>query len=497
MRVMKFKTLRRALILALALVSLQPDLAQAAPRSHREVVSSVADMVANARARRLARQKGLQILNVMWEDTGRYLGSSVGPNISDVTIEVEIEDANSEKQRRLMPVIRFPNFSDKTGDIDINEFFVRVGNQKEGASETTVSLRELLEHPLRYMSGPKKGTIKGDTLLAKRDEKVLVSAQSAFLPIREGGSTRFWPVIFNYQSYAKNPAVLTILVTRQGTSMTIIDNDRDTVSAGGSFGQRLYFNKAGQRAPLTAERLKDVQSSGVTMNGENAADLGDDSNLLMMIQVPLKVKRQGRGLATGFIAGGGIGYGYGKSGAAPSAMSPDLAESARSDIDLAVLGHGPAEGPYTELDDLSIERDPRFPVRVTVQFYQATSNGVVSEEDMQRMASQIDKVYKKADYVGSLVIPEGEPRPTMWDGAMTAPQHLSWRNFAGLRERYQKYGWVGVVYRDDMVTGVYAEPPHIGAVPSNPGLRGRSRSRVSAMVKAKIHAAVARSGRLP
>src|SRR5690606_38447097 len=200
---------------SLALTSLQPDPGQAAPRSHREVVSSVADMVANAKAQRLARQKGLQILNVMWEDTGRYLGSSVGPNISDVTIEVEIEDKNSQKQRRLMPVIRFPNFSDKTGDIDINEFFVRVGNQKEGAPETTVSLRELLEHPRRYMSGPSEGTIKGDTLLAKRDEKVLVSAQSAFLPIREGGSTRFWPVIFNYQSYANNPAVLTILVTRQ------------------------------------------------------------------------------------------------------------------------------------------------------------------------------------------------------------------------------------------------------------------------------------------
>ena len=29
-----------------------------------------------------------QLLNVLWEDTGRWEGSAVGPNISDVTIEV-------------------------------------------------------------------------------------------------------------------------------------------------------------------------------------------------------------------------------------------------------------------------------------------------------------------------------------------------------------------------------------------------------------------------
>ena len=34
------------------------------------------------------RARGLQFVNVLWEDTGRYQGSSVGPNISDVTIEV-------------------------------------------------------------------------------------------------------------------------------------------------------------------------------------------------------------------------------------------------------------------------------------------------------------------------------------------------------------------------------------------------------------------------
>ena len=87
-------------------------------------------------------------------------------------------------------------------------------------------------------------------------------------------------MIFNYQSARKNPAVLTLLITRQGTSLTIVDNARDTIGAQ-SWGQRLFFNEDGQRAPLTAERLSDVQASGVTMNGESAASLGADANLLM------------------------------------------------------------------------------------------------------------------------------------------------------------------------------------------------------------------------
>ena len=69
-------------------------------------------MVSDQTAQSLAQRFGLQILNVLWEDTGRWQGSSVGPNISDVTIEVETELPNGSLERHLMPVIRHPNFSD-------------------------------------------------------------------------------------------------------------------------------------------------------------------------------------------------------------------------------------------------------------------------------------------------------------------------------------------------------------------------------------------------
>jgi hypothetical protein len=403
-------------------------------RQYEWMVKNVANMVDNVHANSTVSGHGLQLLNVLWEDTGRWEGSSVGPNISDVTIEVEGWRKGKAHRTYLMPVLRHDNFTDKTADVRIDKILIPVGNHSGGKLHL-VTLKELLESPGQFMSTHDQGKIKGNSLLAKRDTHALVSAQHAFLPVPKEGRATFWPVIFNYQSTQKNPAVLTILVTRQGTSMTIIDNARDTVSGGDSWGQRLYFNKNGEKAPLIAERLTDVKASGVTANGENAQDLGSDSNVLMLIQVPLRYRQPPRRAmadeAMDMAEGGGP-----MPSAAP-AMESTRARGARSDVDVAVLGHGQTEGPYTELDGLTIARDPRFPVRVTLQFYQATSNGVVSRADVKAMAGQIKKVYGKGDYVGSLVVPTGVDRlrPTSWDGVRT-PVDVSWLDFAGLVERW-------------------------------------------------------------
>jgi hypothetical protein len=99
-----------------------------------------------------------------------------------------------------------------------------------------------------------------------------------------------------------------------------------------------------------------------------------------------------------------------------------------SDVENAVIGHGELEGPFTEIDNLAIERDERFPVRVTVQFYKATSNGVVSESDMKEIAAQIKRVYAQSDYVGSLVTEGDTGRITEYEGIKVQPPHW-WADF--------------------------------------------------------------------
>jgi hypothetical protein len=90
------------------------------------------------------------------------------------------------------------------------------------------------------------------------------------------------------------------------------------------------------------------------------------------------------------------------------------------------------EGPFTEIDNLPIERDERFPIRVTVQFYQATSNGIISAADMQAISAQLKRVYEEADYVGSLVIDGPSQRTTEYEGSKVEPQgwwEAFWQRF--------------------------------------------------------------------
>jgi len=393
--------------------------------SYQRVIDQTVQMVANAKAQRLAKQFGLNILNVTWEDTGRYKNSSVGPNISDMTIQVQHQDPQTQSNRlHLMPVIRHPNFSDKTADVRLDRFFLKVGNEK-GTSLRKVALKDILQDLRQYLHQPNSWTGRQTSLLAPRDTHALVSAQASFLPIPKAGKAEFNPVLFNYQSYEGDPAVLTILATREGTSVTVIDNKRDGFAAGRTWGQRLFFNQNGERASLTGERASDYITSGSSSPATSSAEAeAKGLNMVLLIQVPLKQK-QPMFEAEAMEDSSGV-----------MAPAPTSAKAERSDVEAAVIGHGKVEGPYTEIDNLAIERDPRFPIRVTVQFYKATSNGEVSQADMAHINTQIARVYEDADYVGSLVVDgsSSQPtagdsgRPTEYDGSKQEPPNW-WQEF--------------------------------------------------------------------
>jgi len=362
-------------------------------------IGKVEAMVWDSTAQSLVQKYGLNVMNVTWEDTGRYKGSSVGPNISDMTIGVR--DRNGALHP--MPVIRFDNFSDKTADLRSDEFYLRVGNE-DGKALKTTTLSSVLKDPRRYMHDPGSWAGDEDSLWTSRDEHVLVSAQACFLPIPEKGEATFTPVLYNYQSSPGNPAVMAIMATREGTSMQIIQNE------GGYLSQPLFFNDDGERAPFMAERV----SQWAEEQGIDVDSISEDAGLdvVLLIQVPLKQRQPERHWYDDW----GFGLGGAASGApamsAPAPMQEMAAKS--SDVEMAVVSHGEAEGPFTEFGDLPIERDTRFPVRVTVQFYKATSNGVVSAADVAHVRKQIDRVYAKGDWVGSLVTGGQTGRPTEW-----------------------------------------------------------------------------------
>jgi len=401
--------------------------------SFQEVIQKVVSMPSDGDLQSRTSRHGLNVINVMWEDTGRAGGSSVGPNISDLTLQVR-EEVNGGTRTHLLPVIRYPNFTDKTGDIPADKLWVRVGNQHSDGDTVAVPLAEVLGNLKEYLSDP--SSLKGDgDLTARRDSHYLVSAQHVFLPISRSGKVEFNPVIFNYQSAPGSPAVLTLLVTREGTSATIVDNRGGDQSLQG-WGQQLFFNNAGQKTVFTAERRsaveRRIERQGAILPGDKGA-LEEGADMMMVIQVPLK--HADRGYMMGF---GGMAD---ESEAAPMPAQAPATKSARarSDVERAVLGHGEDLGPFHEMGGLELERDDRFPVRVTVQFYKATSNGVVSDADLAEVAASIDKVYASADYVGSLVVPEGQRhRPTDW--IKDQPDHHAWQPFDNVR-RFVSWIW--------------------------------------------------------
>lgn len=375
--------------------------AQTQARGLDKTINTVEAMVHDPAANRLARRYGLNLVNVSWEDTGRSKNSSLGPNISDLTIGVR----DSRDRLHPMPVYRFNNYHDKTADIDADDLWVRTGNQA-GKPLRTTALVDVLSDIKDYLHSPESLKGRVDNFMQSSDTHLLVSAQACFLPVSSHGKTTFTPVIYNYQSRPGDPAVLTLVATREGTSVQVVENKS------GYMSEVLYFNDDGERAPFTATRLSTFKAHGGDKTTA-AADVAQDAGLdvVLIIQIPLKTKN------TGFYSSG-IGLGGG--GMAEGAMIPQAAPAQRSgghqssDVEAAVIGHGETEGDFKEINGLRIQRDARFPIRVTAQFYKATSNGVVTESDVAALKSQILKVYGDADYVGSLVSDGMTRRPTEW-----------------------------------------------------------------------------------
>jgi hypothetical protein len=409
---------------------------RSAREDYQEVVNRVAEMVWDSKVVQMASSHGLDVVNVTWEDTGRYYGSCWGPNISDMTIQVHSYENGAEHPTlTCMPVIRYPNFHDLSADMDPDNFYLLVGNEI-GEDLAPVSLTDFVDNIRYYLHDPESWDSDEHSLLAERDSVVLVSAQAVFLPIPGDGNATFNPVLYNYQSYEGDPAVLTILVTREGTSVTVIDNARDAVPGSWSWGQRLFFNDNGERASLTGQRISDFRVEYAQQGGD-PSEISEESNLnmVLLIQIPLKQRNP---QSTWF-----DDVECCEDACATVAAGESCYRS--SDVEAAVIGHGELEGPFTEIDGLEIERDPNFPIRVTVQFYKATSNGVASEEDMDTIAEEIDKVYSEGSYVGSLVVPDpGVYRPTDWDRA-SVPRRLNryWR--------YVRNGYLGWIGRPDLM----------------------------------------------
>lgn len=423
--------------------------------------------------------RGLAAHKICWEDTGRNKNSSLGPNISDLTLcytrtenlspdarrnathesitheiympefkekpcidptlwGLPAETCTSEnfslalqKRQHLCEVIRRPNFADYTDDIPIDEFKLCVGNEKSGGAQekTIVSLKEYLEHFEKYSDASAT-----TSLLSERDNVVLTSSQCCIVPVEKGKKTDFCVQLKNYGSFFKSPKVLVIMASEHGTSASILT---------GYENQKLFFNNAGKAHWMQVERAADrrERESGVPQTRVcNHDDLNPEerlANTLLIIQVPLKAREVNReclvynGSYDDHIeeeVSGDMGFGLFDN-------APSSAERSKktSGLDMGLLSLGQENGEYPPLPKC-LERDHTLPIRCTVQYYRASDENFLLPSDCADIAAQIDRQSKKSVASGSLVTQTGDQSRETSPGEVKheMPQKSPWTNITQL-----------------------------------------------------------------
>ncbi len=376
--------------------------------AYAAMVKDVAGLAGyRSEARAAAQAEGLDIVSMSWDDPSRVgTNSPWGSNIIDSSLTVEMADAKTgEVNGALMPIVRQPNLEDVTADVDMDSFMINVGNAR-GEPLRQISLKEALQKPWELMTDPEKWPLrdgngaKVGVYAAGTDSQALVAAQSSLLPVsKEGGHATFTPSAFSYTSFdhpdhGPQPTVMTLMVTREGTSMEILGDDGDKIGFG---ADRLHFNENGKRAPLTAERA--AQSDVAVDTSGNGQGNADQANRILFIQIPLIPEHPRPASPFG--------------GAVLETVA--FAPRGGPDLDDAVIGHGPTEGPYNEEMGKGWKRNPDVPVRVTVQFAKTLSDPKsLDAAALKGIRAEIDAVYENASRVGSLVMTGDGPSNPPW-----------------------------------------------------------------------------------
>jgi hypothetical protein len=328
-------------------------------RTFEEFISSVRSIPNDSATVKLFARNNLTIGYVKWEDTARDKKSCLGPNISDVTLDVD---------NKSFPIIGTKNYSDPTFDMGIDKFSVNVGNEKKSGSIKNIPFKEYLQNLDQYIAAKITGS-----MFRFRDSMIVTSAQSCILPLQDDKIT-FNVRIHNYQYDAENPSVLVVVVSPHGTSAQLITESQ----------QKIYFNKCGNKAPYVAERLADVRR---TLRKSTTGDMSQEekeNNVLFIFQIPLKQKERPRRNKS---------FQDCRFDGVDKLVKKSRAYETRG-MDHAQLSVGDSVGSWNGTHSgYIIERDAKYPIRCTIQYYRVTDTDAIPQSVVEDISQQIWKLY--------------------------------------------------------------------------------------------------------
>lgn len=316
--------------------------------SCKDVLTRVKELVDNQSSQSLAHNSGLSIQELSREDTVRDKGFC----LVDITLQVQDQSGKDH----CLPVIRKENFFSSISDALLESFKVQVENETDPGKMTTISLKEYLQNISQYSNHRQ---ISG-SLLAERDEKGIIhGVQTCLLPA-EKEEVEFTVALFNYQFCEKNPALLIIVASSEGTSAQIVDNEKIRK------GQKFDFNQVGKQFSYLAQKKEELSSEQEM-----------ERKKLLIVQIPLQVETPAFDPSyADCVQTGGIVFGIDR-GIAGLGLDNEQngAEEAHREI---LDSHGS-----------NVKRDPQLPIQVTTQFYKVTTEGTITQQDMEIIARQM------------------------------------------------------------------------------------------------------------
>jgi hypothetical protein len=321
------------------------------------------------------KASGLAPKTISWDDAARNKNSCWGPCITDVTLRTK----GGPREQMVRP----DNFTDKTSDLSADKLRLFKGR-------IAISLRTYLD------------TIQAG-LWQPRDAVVLARSQCCFLPL--GGRES---VDFAVSAYSYNRNSLIIVASAFGTSVYRADGST----------QELLLDIRGDSHHYQAAKMVDKKSGQVVRDFADMSAQQKQENALYIYQVPIKSKYRSRGGDEVEVEESceGIGLfdtgksrsrgGGGSRGGGPTPIR-DLGAVAR-------LGVGSRVGRTPELDTTELERDARYPITLTIQYYRI-SDGPVSEAAARDVIAKLNALEHASAATGSLVVdapvPAGSAAP--------------------------------------------------------------------------------------
>lgn len=252
-------------------------------------------------------------------------------------------------------------------NVPIDRIPIVVGNS-DGSTLKAITLKDFLGSHF-YAPNKRSGSLI-PSLLHNQDQYVSCSAQACFLPLLTSGEATFNIGFYDQLSTDQSPATLVILASANGTSVYLP----------GSEPMVLYHNNNGQRASFVGELPPNARGQRSILSSL-ISGASKSYKMLYVIQVPLKQKLvEGAQASSETIP---------ESKSDSTAQPEILALISAPKIEASLIKLGKDEGPFAEIKDNEMERDERFPIRVTMQYYKPTTTGLVDYSVLKSIAEDL------------------------------------------------------------------------------------------------------------